>query len=46
MVYGAYKGIYSNIWVMGNLIIANTILVHVKIEMELCNHNKMNIRGR
>lgn len=37
VVYEAYKGIYSGIWVIGNLIMANTIWVHVKRDMVLCD---------
>lgn len=37
LVYKAYKGIYSSIWVIGNLIIPDPVWVHVKTEMEPCN---------
>lgn len=33
IVYEAYKDIYSSIWVIGNLIMVNTIWIHVKREM-------------
>lgn len=37
MVYEAYKGIYSSIWIIGNLIMANTIWVLLKTEMVQCD---------